>query len=478
MAPNQTELVDVILSIPSEDHELEFKRIGNGEGSVTDIVESIVGLANAEGGMLILGIEDPEKTKLKGKDRIFGIEENINNYDAIGREIQKIIPPLSSIWPPRKVPAGDKHIGLLSVPKATDGLRSINNYVYVRQEKSNKRLTPSEVIKFSYAKGFERADRELVDVNFNLLNTALFKEWKKSREIIGENISEVLEKVGLARYDETTVLKPTRAAVLLFAEYPSNLMDTKACVRVLQYIGNTTETKSLLGAPKTIEGPIVELIKRTHEYVLTLLRNGVQIPSGFITKYQIPERAIKEAVTNAVIHRDYHMKRDVEIIIFEDRVEINSPGLFPFNITPANIGHVRSDGWRNDLLVKHLREFPAPPNLDQNEGVPAMRSEMKSNNLYPPIFYTYPNLQDSVRVTLLNEKIASEWEKVSACLEKQKYITNEEARIATGVIQRDKMSRLLKTWVKQGLLTRISSKSGYLKATKYKLPANKPISKD
>lgn len=108
--------------------------------------------------------------------------------------------------------------------------------------------------------------------------------------------------------------------------------------------------------------------------------------TGFVNKYIIPERAIKESITNAIIHRDYFIKRDIEVKIFEDRVEIENPGLFPYNITPTNIGRVRSDGFRNDLIVKHLREFPLPPNLDQNEGVRAMRSEMKTQNLYPPIF--------------------------------------------------------------------------------------------
>jgi ATP-dependent DNA helicase RecG len=56
-----------------------------------------------------------------------------------------------------------------------------------------------------------------------------------------------------------------------------------------------------------------------------LLRSGIKIPSGFTTKYLIPERAIKEAITNAVIHRDYYIKRDIELRIFEDRVEIESP---------------------------------------------------------------------------------------------------------------------------------------------------------
>lgn len=156
---------------------------------------------------------------------------------------------------------------------------------------------------------------------------------------------------------------------------------------------------------------------------------------------------------------------------------LRSPGLFPFNITPANIGRVRADGWRNDLLVKHLREFPSPPNLDQNEGIRAMRNEMKTNELYPPIFWTYPNLKDGVRVVLLNEKSADEWERVSDYLERNKYITNEDARKITGVVQRDRMTWLLKNWVRQGLIIKIVPSSGYVRGTKYRLPATRDLGK-
>ena len=188
-----------------------------------------------------------------------------------------------------------------------------------------------------------------------------------------------------------------------------------------------------------------------------------------MTKYQVPERAVKEAITNAVIHRDYYIKRDIEVKIFEDRVEIENPGLFPYNITSTNIGHIRSDGYRNDLLVKHLREFPSPPNLDQNEGVRAIRVEMKDGNLYPPVYWTYPHLNDSVRIILLNEKIASGWEKINHHLILNKYITNEIAREITGIQQRDSMSKILKKWVDKGLLIQIKPSSGYLRTTKYRL---------
>ena len=129
------------------------------------------------------------------------------------------------------------------------------------------------------------------------------------------------------------------------------------------------------------------------------------------------------------------------------------------------------------MLVKNLRDFPAPPNLDQNEGVQAMRGEMKAHNLYPPIFWSYPHLQDSVRVILLNEKIATEWEKIQSFLTHNKYIVNEQARKNTGIQQRDEMTRLLKKWVDKGLLIQIKPSQGYVKGTKYRLPETQELSK-
>lgn len=477
----QKELIQHILNIPAESQTVEFRRL-DGTKVVGKIVETIVAMANTDGGTIVLGVNDPEDTKIKGYDRVFGIEENSENFDAIGREIQRIVPPLASVWPPMKLVVNEagKTIALLSIPKATYTFHSIDNHVWVRLEKSNKLLTPQEVIKFAYAKGFEKADKELVEVDFDLLNTNEFRQWKEGRKIEDADIKIVLEKTGLARKNNRGELLPTRAAVLLFAEFPNDLMETKCSIRVFQYMGTIEtigETPNLISTPKNINGPIIKQMQEAHEYVLTLLRSGIKIPSGFTNQYQIPERAIKEAITNAVIHRDYYIKRDIEVKIFEDRVEIESSGLFPYNITRTNIGKVRAEGYRNDLLVKHLREFPSPPNLDQNEGVKAMRAEMKAKNLYPPIFWTYPNLQDAVKVILLNEKVATEWEKVSFYLEKNKYITNEEARKTTGIAQRDKMAKMLKSWAEHGLLIQIIPPSGYVRGTKYRLPGAEEISK-
>lgn len=459
-----------ILEIPAESQTIEFKRLAE-EKVVAKIIETVVAMTNTDGGVIILGIDDPEKTKLKGVDRVYGIDENTEVFDAIGRELQKIIPPLSGLWPPSIVDVTEigKRVALIFITKSVDSFRSINNHVFVRGERGNRQLTAHEVGKFAYAKGFEKADRGLTDVDFSLLKTPYFEEWKQARNINGSPIEVILEKTGLARKSDTGKLLSTLASVLLFAEYPSDLTEAKCAIRVFQYTGTVEsigETPNLIGVPKTIQGPLVKQIKDAHEYVLTLLRSGIRIPSGFKTTYQIPERAVKEAITNAVIHRDYHLKRDVTVKIFEDRIEVESPGLFPYNITRANIGRVRAEGYRNDLIVKHLREFPSPPNLDENEGVRAMRKEMARENLYPPIFLTS---SDSIRVVLFNEHQISEWEKISAYLRENKYITNEQARNVTAVVQRDKMSYMLRRWVEQGLLIQIKPPSGFKRGTKYKL---------
>lgn len=184
------ELVEMILNIPAESQTVEFKRLSPVKNEVERIVESVVALTNSDGGSIILGVEDPSKRTVNPLDRIYGIEENPTNFDLLGREITRIIPPLGSIWPPQIVPVPEvnKRIAILFIPKSVDNFHSINNHVYIRQERSNKLLTAHELIKFAYAKGFQKADRELVDVEFNLLKTSYYEDWKSSRNLSGNSI--------------------------------------------------------------------------------------------------------------------------------------------------------------------------------------------------------------------------------------------------------------------------------------------------
>ena len=124
---SKEDFINQILSIPFESRTLEFKRLGSRNETLDKVLQSIVAMANTDGGIIVLGIDDPQKTTAKGQDRIFGIEENIELYDELGRNVKKISPPISSIWPPELIDVLDKkvRIGWLAIPKVADGFRSV-----------------------------------------------------------------------------------------------------------------------------------------------------------------------------------------------------------------------------------------------------------------------------------------------------------------------------------------------------------------
>ena len=248
--PNAEKLIKAFLNEPEETQFLEFKRV-NGKGVVSKIIQTIIAFANTDGGEIILGIDDPEKTKLKGFDRVYGIEEDKESYDEIFREAKRITPFI--LVRKLEIPLLDsgKTVVMLSVPKATNDLHSIDGHYYERLKKGNKELSAGEVINLRYARGFSRADSELVDVDFALLDTQYYASWRDNRGISG-NIKEVLTKTGLAKKG-----KPTRAAVMLFAEYPTGLMDTKCAIKIMKYtstIEQYGETPNMIGVPKICIG--------------------------------------------------------------------------------------------------------------------------------------------------------------------------------------------------------------------------------
>jgi ATP-dependent DNA helicase RecG len=180
--------------------------------------------------------------------------------------------------------------------------------------------------------------------------------------------------------------------------------------------------------------------------------------SGFQTRHAYPERVLKEAVVNAVIHRDYRLNRDIFVRIFDDRVEVESPGLLPGIITPANIAGAGSMS-RNPLVAVNLREFPSPPNIDAGEGVPMMFAEMSRAALYPPQYIqTIDTAVQTVTVVLLNARRPTTWDQVSDWVDRHGSIANADlVRIAaTDTL---KASKQLIAWRDQGLPVSLPGRS-------------------
>lgn len=167
---------------------------------------------------------------------------------------------------------------------------------------------------------------------------------------------------------------------------------------------------------------------------------------------------VTEAIVNAVIHRDYRLNRDIFIRIFDDRIEVESPGVFPGSITPGNINKAGSKT-RNPLIAVNLREFPLAPNIDAGEGVKMMFAEMAAAQLYPPQYSQNIDTEvESVTVTLLNHERPTAWDEVSHWIDTHGEIANSDLREIAKVDTLN-ASRMLKAWVEQGVLLQVPDRA-------------------
>lgn len=460
---NRAETLIVRLLDSPESVRFETKRVSGK--MVGKALETICAFANTQGGLLALGVEDAAKAE--GAKRLLGLAENPEAVDELRRKVlTHLLPEVDGLhWGRvacRLHDGSSGHILLVGVPQSAKVHSILDDGTWTRLDASNREMTASEITELSYRRGVISAESEPVGVPFELLDTETWRHFAASRGFVSGDQADRLFRIGLARR-VAGELQPMRAAVLLFADEPGGLLaaqHTRADVRVFHYRGNRIEPGSvpnLLKPPKTISGPILLQIARASTYVLDQLAAGLTLAtSGFKTVHRYPERVIKEAITNAVIHRDYRLNRDIHIRIFDNRIEVESPGLLPGTITPATVAQAGSFA-RNPLLARNLREFPEPPNVDAGEGVRMMFAEMRSANLFPP-FFAENNIseQPSVIVTLLNEERPPIWEQVSDWIEREGPLSNSELCKIAG-IDTLKASKMLKRWVEQGVLVRDDS---------------------
>lgn len=467
-------LVAKLLASP-ESRSLDFKRVSGK--MIHEALETICAFANTEGGALALGVEDPAKAQ--GLARFFGLQENPEAVDELQRKVRtQFNPPIDGIrflrlaCTLRDGTAG--HLALLQVRRSEHVHSIVDDGTWTRLDASNRQLLAQEVTDLSYQRGVRSAESEAVPVPLELLQTAAWRRFVLGRGLKTGDFADQLCRIGLAEKAGDAVL-PRRAAVLLFADEPSGLLaaqGTRADIRLFVFDGKAKQpgaTPNYRKKPLTIRGPIVEQIDEAVMKVLRELEEGITLASsGFKTRHVYPERVVKEAIVNAVVHRDYRLNRDIFIRLFDDRIEVESPGVFPGTITPATI-HKAGSKARNPLLALNLREFAEPPNIDGGEGVPMMFSEMAAARLYPPQYRQTTDAHlESVTVTLLNLERPTAWDVVSHWIDTQGSIANADLR-RIAAVDTLKASKMLAAWVGQGLLVMLPG--GGKRNTAYSKPA-------
>lgn len=468
LSPAQaSDRIDALLAAP-ENRNLDFKRISGKQGRM---YEAVCAFANSEGGLLVIGIGDAKVMKPgdKPQSRLFGIEENPEGFDDFRRELlNRFTPPITRLhWVrlPCTLHNGQPgHVVMLRVEKSDQVHSVVGNGTWTRMDASNRELSAAEIADLAYQRGVKSAETLPMPVALDLLNTDAWRSYCGTRGLADMDLAARLPRLGLV-VPGASGPQPLLAALLLFADEPGALLagqGMRADIRVFHYKGRAVqrgEVPNLLLPPKTITGPAVEQIAKAQSYVLERLAVGLTMEgSGFKTRYRYPERVIKEAITNAVVHRDYRLNRDIHIRIFDDRVEVESPGRLPGSLTPATIEKTGSVP-RNSLLVRHLREFPNPPNVDAGEGVPMMFAQMAQANLYEPLYRE--QLETAVPtlvVTLLNEERPPLWVQVSDWIDRNGPIANGKLREMSG-LDTLAASKQLRQWVAQGVLVALPAAS-------------------
>lgn len=463
-----------------ESRTLEFKRMGDNK-IVRKLLEAICAFANTDGGVLALGVADEKQEK--GAARLFGVQENQEALDELQRKVRtQFHPPIETIrflrLPCTLRDGSAGSVVLVQIPQSDKVHSIVDDGTWTRLTAGNREMTAAEIAELSYRRGVHSAESEPVPVDWALLETPVWAEFAADRGFSRTRpFPEQMAQLGLAEQIAGEWV-PRRAAVLLFAEEPGGLLaaqGTRAEVRLVVYQGKAAEAgakPNMKKPPRTLRGPLIRLIDDTVRVVLDELSAGVELASsGFKAQHRYPERVVKEAIVNAVIHRDYRLNRDILIRIFDDRLEVDSPGVFPGNITPANIAKAGSKA-RNPLIAKTLRDSPVPPNFDLNEGVPMMFAEMANAHLYPPQYrQNTETATESVTVTLLNMERPTVWDEVSDWIDRNGALANADLCRIAGV-DTLKASKMLKAWVEQGVLEQLPDRAK--RYTVYVKPAQPP----
>jgi ATP-dependent DNA helicase RecG len=373
-----------------ERQRVEFKR---GLIKPGDLAETIMAFANAEGGTIYLGIDEGPPPHPSG--RIYTITKIYR--DHIHRAARDMLtPPVSGVTAHELDVQAEKVLGIV-VPASDRVHQHRNGKILVRRGSENVALQGEALQEAWVAREQPRFDdrpiREAIleDLDADRVDWYLRRAAEERGLPVDLSLSleENLIPLGAVVRDGEQVV-PRVAGILLFARAPQRFLPQSE-VRLARFQG----TSPLNFIDRLVcEGTLPEMIDDAERFVRRNTRIAAKI-TGFerreITEYPYP--AIREAITNAVTHRDYWRRgTEVRVSIFDDRIEVQNPGRLPPPLTLATLGeeHVL----RNDLIAHLL--FNIRYIERWNTGVERMRRWMREHGLEEPVF---EEIGEAFRVT-------------------------------------------------------------------------------
>lgn len=437
-----TEQQKAAILAKKEGHFFDGKSIEVKPGKLS---ESVAAFANADGGELFIGLdEDRELSAFSWRG--FANEEAANAHLSVF----DILFPLGQdfLYTFLSMPDANGLILHVEVRKTREIKRATDGRPYVRRGAQSNRIVTEEALRqLEYTKGLSSFETEAVNVNKSVIIDST-EIYEFMIEVIPTSEPEPwLRKQQVLRLDQ-----PTVAGCLLFADEPQALLPKRCGIKVYRYT-----TKDAIGSretlafdPITIEGSLYKQIHSAVDTTSRVVQDSRKLGTTTLEKVNYPPEAIHEIITNAVLHRDYSVADDVHIRVFDNRVEVESPGRLPAHITVENILAERFA--RNGTLVRLLNKYPNPPNKDVGEGLNTAFDAMHKLGLKEPAILQREN---SVLVQIKHEPLASPEEIILDYLEVNDTIQNKTAREICHVSGDYIIRTLFKRLEARGLIERV-----------------------
>ncbi len=412
-----------------------------------------VALANADGGDFVVGIKD-DKDEPDFHFRWDGAS-NKEFFNPVFQNIHDISPriPYSAEF------MFDERVGTICLRVTIEKSEKVHNTtdgtVYIRVSAQSLPIKDSSRIQ---ALAFAKGESSYEDMVFNDARaedifeskeiTRFLLDYSPNSDPIDFTINQNL--VNRESYE------PRVAGLLLFNDNPVTLMPRKCGIKITRYeTEEYTPEREHLKEQISIEGCLYEQIHQTSKTITGLMSNiKIWTPDG-LKKVDYPPETIWEILVNAIIHRDYSISDDIHILIFNNRIEIISPGKLPGYVTTMNILDARYS--RNAKIVRTLNRYRNPPNKDMGEGLNTAFQKMKEWRLKAP---KIEEKENSVQVTILHTPLATPEEQILEFLGSNDKIRNRDARGITGIKSENKMKRVFYKMRDNNLLEPVYSSTG------------------
>jgi ATP-dependent DNA helicase RecG len=429
-----------------ESHFVDLKAIEISPGKLT---KAISAFANADGGELYIGIDEGP---INGEHNWRGF---LNTEAANGHlQVFEELFPLGGEFLYEFISCDD-HPGLILhviIQKTKEIKYASDGKPYVRRGSQSLPVGSDALERLRRNKGITSFESETVPAPVDLITNSLTIIDFMLQSVPTGEPEPWLRKQMMILND-----KPTVAGLLLYSDEPQAALPKRCAIKIYRY--KTTDQQgareNLAFDPITIEGSLYSQIKQAVGATSELIEEVKILGPEGLAPIKYPFETLHEIITNAVIHRDYGTADDVHVRIFDNRVEVESPGRLPAHVTTENILKERFS--RNGAIVRLINKFPDPPNKDVGEGLATAFAAMKKLKLKDPII---EELDSSVLVNIRHERLGSPEQIIMEYLGSHDEINNRTVRALTGIGSENKVKTIFLRLIAAGQIERVPGKAG------------------